>query len=137
MSYNSERTGFWESLRDVPSRMSLRLKLITALLVLVGLALAVTTLVGNAILKNYLLSPYDTNLSAIQAQDAQSLVASYLNGAGTRPFPGTAVDFISGSKTYQIVQPTNSFSGSNGSFGFRPAQEPGPTLETSPSWLVT
>jgi two-component system, OmpR family, sensor kinase len=136
MTYNTGRTGFWESLKDVPSRMSLRLKLVTALLVLVGLALAVTTLVGNAILKNYLLSPYDSNLSANQGQPAKNLVVDYLNGGGTRTYPGSAVDFISGGKTYQILLPTSSFSGSKGPFGFRPAQVPGPTLQTSPSWLV-
>jgi two-component system, OmpR family, sensor kinase len=136
MTYNTERAGFWESLREVPSRMSLRLKLVTAVLVLVGLALAVTTLVGNAILKNYLLSPYDSNLSANQGAPAQSLVRNYLNGGGTRALPGFALDFISGGRTYQIVLPTSSFSASTGPFGFRSAQVPGPTLQTSPSWLV-
>ncbi len=86
MTYNTERTGFWTALKDVPSRMSLRLKLVTALLVLVGLALAVTTLVGNAILKNYLLEPVRQNLSANQGQPRRtwSLRNYSLTGGGSR-----------------------------------------------------
>ena len=72
MTYNTERTGFWTAVKAAPGRMSLRLKLVTALLVLVGLALAVTGLVGNAILKNYLLGPYDQSLRANENAAQQS-----------------------------------------------------------------
>jgi len=132
MTHNAERAGFWESLRDVPSRMSLRLKLITAVLVLVGIALAVSTLVGNAILKNYLLSPYDQNLVASQ-NGAYGYVQNYFNGAGATPRTNTAVDFITGGKINQVIVPT---SGGYGPYGFRQIQIPGPMLQTSPSWLV-
>jgi two-component system, OmpR family, sensor kinase len=134
MAYNTRSVGFWESLRDAPSRMSLRLKLITAVLVLVGIALTVSTLVGNAILKNYLLSPYDQSLSASQS-GAYTYVENFLNGAGPTPKPDTAVDFIADGKINPVIVPTSTFGG-YGPFGFRQTQMPGPALQASPSWLV-
>src|SRR3984957_11200411 len=136
MTYNTERAGFWAALRGVPRRMSLRLKLVTALLVLVGIALAVTTLVGNAILKNYLLGPYDNGLAASQSV-ARRLVGQYfLTGGGPSTQPGLAVDFVANRKVYQVRLPTTSSGGYNTPFGFRQTELPGPTLQTSPDWLV-
>jgi len=135
MTYNSERSGFWQSLRDVPSRMSLRLKLVTALLVLVGLALLVTTLVGNAILKNYLLSPYDALLRARQGAAVQA-VGSYLSGASAGTQQGLALDFVANGRIHQVIQPSSAFGGYNSQLGLRPAAMPGPTVLTSAAWLV-
>ena len=135
MTYNTEPTGFWTAVKTAPSRMSLRLKLVAALLVLVGLALAVTTLVGNAILKNYLLSPYDDSLSAFQNRASQ-YVENYLNGGNPPGLTDVAVDFVSNGKVSQVVVPTTAVGGSNGPFGPQPGQMAGPHLDPSAPWLV-
>ena len=57
--------GFWRSVRDLPGRMPLRVKLITALLVLVAIALAVISLVGIALLQDNLLGPPDDQLQGL------------------------------------------------------------------------
>jgi two-component system, OmpR family, sensor kinase len=134
MANNTRQFGFWESLRGVPGRMSLRLKLITAVLVLVGIALAVSTLVGNAILKNYLLTPDDQSLTASQGE-AYRQVASSINGAGTSQVADTALDFIADGKINPVIVPTSTFGG-YGPFGPRPAQMAGPELQASPAWLI-
>jgi two-component system OmpR family sensor kinase len=147
MTYNTQRVGFWESLRDVPSRMSLRLKLITAVLVLVGLALAVTTLVGNAILKNYLLSPTDSSMvNAFQANPANPnneswatrYVVSYLSNGGQHTSTGLALDWVANGKINSVIFPASAaIGGAGGPFNFpTPPQMPGPALQTSASWLV-
>src|SRR3984957_11736384 len=138
MTYNTERTGFWAAVRAAPGRMSLRLKLVTALLVLVGLALAVTGLVGNAILKNYLLTPYDQSLAATEtSQNLQAALRSYSLTGQPIQNVGVAVDIVANGKITQVVQPTTGVNGNSGPFAFRQSTPmPGPALETSPAWLV-
>ncbi len=137
MAYNTQRAGFWQVLRDVPNRMSLRLKMVTALLVLVGLALVVITVAGDAILKNNLLSPYDNNLNA-NIQVAQREVSNFLNGTQYRPQQGLVIDWVSGGKIEQVVQPSAGFEGENaGPFSATsPRLMSGPQLQTSAAWLV-
>src|ERR1700722_18305529 len=118
MTYNTERAGFWAALRGVPRRMSLRLKLVTALLVLVGIALAVTGLVGNAILKNYLLSPYDANLQAIQnSRQAPADVASNLSNGNQGRQPDLALDFVADGRIHKVIVPLSSANAVNTPFG--------------------
>jgi two-component system OmpR family sensor kinase len=138
MTCNTERTGFWAAVRAAPGRMSLRLKLVTALLVLVGLALAVTGLVGNAILKNYLLTPYDQSLAATEtSQNLQAALRSYSLTGQPIQNVGVAVDIVANGKITQVVQPTTGVNGNSGPFAFRQSTPmPGPALETSPAWLV-
>src|SRR3984957_13568104 len=145
MTYNTERAGFWAALRGVPRRMSLRLKLVTALLVLVGLALLVTTLVGNAILKNYLLSPYDSGLRQDQAAQpgtnqsaADQFVASFLTNGNPISRQSLALDFVTSGRVEHVIQPTSSFGGNTApGGGFKQlAVLPGPALQTKPAWLV-
>jgi two-component system, OmpR family, sensor kinase len=56
------RRGVWQSVRDLSERMPLRVKLITAVLVLVGLALAAISLTGISVLRSNLLGNVDTTL---------------------------------------------------------------------------
>ena len=138
MTYNTEHTGFWTAVKAAPGRMSLRLKLVTALLVLVGLALAVTGLVGNAILKNYLLTPYDQSLAATEtSQNLQAALRNYSLTGQPIQNVGVAVDIVANGKITQVVQPTTGVNGNSGPFAFRQSPPmPGPALETSPAWLV-
>jgi two-component system OmpR family sensor kinase len=137
MAYNTQRAGIWQVLRDVPNRMSLRLKMVTALLVLVGLALIVITVAGDAILKNNLLGPYDNGLNA-GIQEAQHEVSNFLDGAQYRPTQGLVIDWVTDGKIQQVVQPSAGFEGENaGPFSFTsPRLMPGPQLQTSAAWLV-
>jgi two-component system, OmpR family, sensor kinase len=145
MTYNTERTGFWAAVKAAPGRMSLRLKLVTAVLLLVGLALAVTTLVGNVILKNYLLSPYDNGLRQDQAvppgsqtSAAEQFVASFLDGGNPITRQSLALDFVSRGRVDHVIQPASGFGGYSGpGGGFKQlAVLPGPALQTKPAWLV-
>ena len=51
MAEAGHRTGSWRSLRDLPDRTPLRVKLIAAVLVLVAIALTVISLVGIYVLR--------------------------------------------------------------------------------------
>src|ERR1700722_166985 len=135
MTYNTERAGFWAALRGVPRRMSLRLKLVTALLVLVGIALAVTTLVGNAILKNYLLSPYDSLLRQDQPAATQT-ITNFLTNGTTGSRQNLALDFVSAGRVPKVIQPSTGFGGFNTPEGFQSTLMPGPALQASLTWLV-
>ena len=53
MSFTSERGSFWDGLRRLPGRTSLRVKLITALLALVAIALAVISVASVTVFSNY------------------------------------------------------------------------------------
>ncbi len=64
MSQSAQHTGFWQSIKGLPGRTPLRVKLITALLVLVALALAVISVAGITILRDNLLAPYDNALAS-------------------------------------------------------------------------
>jgi two-component system, OmpR family, sensor kinase len=132
--------GFWQSVRDLPKRTPLRVKLITALLTLVAIALLVISIAGIAILRNDLLGPYDTDLSAspnvnLATRAVEQFLASGNQGTGQN----TAVDWISAGKVHQVVQPiVPSFgSGGFGPNGFAPTRTiPGPELPASSSWLA-
>jgi two-component system, OmpR family, sensor kinase len=73
MTRSAQRTGFWQSLRDLPGRTPLRVKLVTAVLLLVGLALAVISLIGISVLRNNLLGNVDSALAELHFQTERSL----------------------------------------------------------------
>src|SRR5580658_10331914 len=87
--------GYWRSVRDLPKRTPLRVKLITALLALVALALVVISIAGIAILKDNLLGPYDSQLQGpLLSHEATSAVSSYLQTGQTYTGQSFAVDWI-------------------------------------------
>ena len=135
MTYNTERTGFWTAIKAAPSRMSLRVKLVTAVLVLVGLALAVTGLAGNAILKNYLLGPYDNGVTQLQGWATRQTGNYFLTGGQTTTQPAIGVYFVTGGKIYPVVLPTAN-EGSSSPLRIQPKVMSAPALQASPSWLV-
>ena len=63
MAQARQRAGFWRSVRDLPGRTPLRVKLITAVLALVAIALVVISVAGIAVLRNDLLGPIDDELT--------------------------------------------------------------------------
>ena len=60
--------GPWRAIRQLPSRTPLRVKLITAVLALVALALVLISVAGISFLKSYLLAQADNQLRVMQTQ---------------------------------------------------------------------
>ena len=61
MTRAGNHTGFWRSVRELPERTPLRVKLITALLALVAIALLVISVAGISYIRGYLLSRADSS----------------------------------------------------------------------------
>jgi len=98
--------GYWRSVRDLPKRTPLRVKLITALLALVALALVVISIAGIAILKDNLLGPYDSQLQGpLLSHEATSAVSSYLQTGQTYTGQSFAVDWICDRRDAGSVSP--------------------------------
>jgi two-component system, OmpR family, sensor kinase len=135
MAFTSRADGFWQSVRDLPGRMSLRAKLISAVLILVAIALVVISAAGLFILRNDLLGPYDNNLAA-SIDSAPRPVEEYLITGSPRAEQGVALDWVSGGRVYQVITPVNGFTqGQVG--GVAPAQRmSGPAIQPNSSWLA-
>jgi two-component system, OmpR family, sensor kinase len=67
MARSGNRAGFWRSVRELPDRTPLRVKLITAVLALVLLALAVISFAGVAYIRGYLIDRADSQLEGLAA----------------------------------------------------------------------
>ena len=135
--------GFWRSVRQLPDRTPLRVKLITAVLALVAVALAVISFAGIGLLKDHLLGQYDSELATSFNHVVFSEVGPYLGGGGGTPAQGNefAVDWVqAGGKLQQVVVPVSSGFGrpgvgAEGAFGTAHAI-PGPVIPSSASWLA-
>jgi two-component system, OmpR family, sensor kinase len=100
----------WNAARRLPGRMSLRVKLISALLALVTVALAVISIAGISVLKSYLLAQADQQLASLIGQGQYGLVnrdmLGYLQNTEVSYQPGVSVAWIpSGGRLQQVVQP--------------------------------
>jgi two-component system, OmpR family, sensor kinase len=85
-------TGFWRSVRELPERTPLRVKLIAAVLVLVVVALTVISFVGIYVLRGNLLTQVDDQLAGESGR-----VVSALRGFGggqPEPFWGAAASWV-------------------------------------------
>jgi two-component system, OmpR family, sensor kinase len=65
MHATSRPSGFWQSVRQLPERIPLRTKLITAVLGLVAIALVIISVAGLSFLRTYLLRTADQQLSSL------------------------------------------------------------------------
>ncbi len=138
MAQAGQSGGYWRSIRDLPGRMPLRVKLITALLALVAIALAVISVAGLAILKSDLLGPIDDSLTA-QFNTAVGDVVNYQQTGQQIGRQDIALDWItSKGAVHAVVIPLSGYSsglGGHNPFG-PPPQIPGPKFQTSQSWLI-
>ncbi|HUA43212.1 MAG TPA: HAMP domain-containing sensor histidine kinase [Streptosporangiaceae bacterium] len=92
MTQAGNRTGFWRSVRELPERTPLRVKLIAAVLVLVVVALTVISFVGIYVLRGNLLTQVDDQLAGESGR-----VVSVLGGRGggqPEPFWGAAASWV-------------------------------------------
>ncbi len=139
MSMTSGAGGFWRSVRQLPDRTPLRVKLITAVLALVIIALVVIGFAGVWLLRSFMIGQVDANLKNQGYQaNAEHVVSSVLGGSAQRYGAGTSISWLSGNGLQQVVLPTNG-SGNQYGPGGMPSlgrTEPGPNLDaTIQSWL--
>jgi two-component system OmpR family sensor kinase len=85
MHGTSRSAGFWGTVRSLPRRTPLRVKLITAVLALVAIALVVISVAGISILRSYLLDQADAQLAHLHA-DATSEHHRFGGGGFGGPF---------------------------------------------------
>jgi two-component system, OmpR family, sensor kinase len=140
MSVTGESSGgFWRSVRQLPDRSPLRVKLITAVLALVAVGLVIISVAGIGYLSSYLLNQQDAQLSGSE-NNAATLVQDYLNvGHTTSLYETTVLWLPNRSKSAQtVVYPgTRAFgSGSQANPGIRTSAEPGPEIQAGASWLA-
>jgi two-component system OmpR family sensor kinase len=126
---------FLSGIRHLPDRTPLRVKLITAVLVLVAIALAVISIAGISVIRTYLLGQADSQLQTLSGP-AQRAVGEYIGGASPGTSQIAAVDWIpSGGHLQQVVEPVAAGFGSH----FGPGQGqvlPGPAVPTDTNWLA-
>jgi two-component system OmpR family sensor kinase len=121
----------WHSLRDLNDRTSLRTKLITALLVLVALAVAAMSISSALVLRSYLVSQDDPQLRAAY----QTLVNSSLQAQPGQPYPWHG--FLVGVQQQGVpLSPSGAQSGPPGIGGSDQPQSL-PSVPTDPLWTVT
>ena len=131
MTQAGRSAGFWQSLRELPGRTPLRVKLITAVLALVILALALISFVGISVLRDNLLGNVDTTLAELRIQTVHNLGAPGGLTLGGRPVPGAgeAIVWVPDRGSPQYLEIPVSASGyTPGSYG-RPLA--GPSLSGS------
>jgi two-component system, OmpR family, sensor kinase len=127
--------GFWQSVRDLPGRMPLRTKLISAVLVLVAIALVVISVTGLLILRNDLIAPSNATLQS-EVSSANQLVSRYIQRGTTAAAIGQAVYWVADGHVHQVVFPVSGFSQTNpGGFGPPSQTVPGPAIQTGTAWL--
>ncbi|HXP19741.1 MAG TPA: HAMP domain-containing sensor histidine kinase [Streptosporangiaceae bacterium] len=120
--------GFWQSAMKLPSRIPLRVQLISAVLVLVAVALAVISVAGISYLRSYLLNQTDSQLQGFDAF-ATHQVQEYLFGQSQQESYHATVEWIPlDGKPRQVVI------GANYGNGAQPL--PAPDVPTDPAWLA-
>lgn len=120
----------------LPGRTPLRVKLISALLALVAVALVVISITGISVVRSYLLGQSNQQLIELTGQFGQvnQDMEAYLQNPGVREQPGVSVAWIpSGSALQQVVRPEVVT-------GFGPAARrtmvPGPDLSAGAQWFA-
>jgi two-component system, OmpR family, sensor kinase len=131
MSVTPRSTGFWQSVRQLPGRMPLRIKLISAVLALVAVALVVISVAGVIFLRGYLTGQADNSLQSIVAGPPapQTYVLHALNGSSIPTGEQVAIYWLGANgKTVQAVQPVQGF-------GPNATAMHGPRIQAGASWL--
>jgi two-component system OmpR family sensor kinase len=130
MAQAGNHTGFWRSVRELPERTPLRVKLTTVVLGLVAIALVVISVSGIGFLRSYLTGQADDSLSSLTnaPRPPQNFVGQYLNGLQPPAGEQLAIDWLaSNGKLYQVVRPVKNYSSQS--------LEPGPAVTAGASWL--
>jgi two-component system OmpR family sensor kinase len=136
MAYSPGSGGFWQTVRQLPGRTPLRVKLITAVLALVAVALTIISVTGISVLRNYLLKQYDTEL--VQARTggtATRAVEHYLNDPSPQAVTQdqTFLEWLPASGKPQLVIAPAAAGVTNQS---SPPTIPGPDFPRNAAWLA-
>jgi two-component system OmpR family sensor kinase len=127
MSFTSGRASFWERFRRLPDRTPLRVKMITALLALVAIALATISVAGLIAFQSYLRDQAAHQVNVIFGQRASQLSGQ----SGNFPHSGLRTDDFGLYGNY-LVELLNS----QGQVLAPPgASGGGPVVPTSKDWL--
>jgi signal transduction histidine kinase len=132
MAVPSGFARFREAARRLPGRTPLRVKLTSALLALVAVALAVISIAGISVLKGYLLGQADSQL---ESYDPTPRIQDYLTGVAPSAVQpgGLALAWLpAGGRVHMVIRP-GAFLGPQSSQG---RILPGPAIPTSASWLT-
>jgi two-component system OmpR family sensor kinase len=117
--------------RRFAGRIPLRVKLTSALVALVTVALAVISIAGISVLKSYLLGQADASLEAF-ATEAPKTIQEYLLGAHPFAQTGTALSwFPVGGRLQPVIEPGIVYGHQT-----RGQLLPEPAVPTSASWLA-
>lgn len=132
MSSSGSAPGFWQSVKDLPGRTSLRVKLITAVLALVTIALTGSGIAGISALKSYLLKQADTQLQTLYTPGQNSPPDFRFGGSASSGSNGTEPQFW----VLEALKPGGGLvrvqHGSN-----LPTSSPGPEIAPGSSWLTS
>ena len=134
MSLESGFSRRWQKTRQLPGRVPLRIKLITAVLALVAIALGVISVAGISVLRSYLLSQYDNQLAGAQVQ-VQHAVERCLSGPlpCEQPASSAALYWLpTNGKLLTIWFPVESPFGMHS----QPKIIPGPAITATQSWAT-
>jgi two-component system, OmpR family, sensor kinase len=134
----------WQALRQLPGRIPLRIKLITAVLTLVAIALMAISVAGVSFLRSYLLGQTDAYLETLLpgygARAVNDCLLGYTVCPTTGNIIGTSVDWVLEGRTkvthiYIPVSRVKAVIGPNGP-GFDAQTEPGPAIQPVLHWLI-
>jgi two-component system, OmpR family, sensor kinase len=126
MTQADHRTGRWRSVRELPERTPLRVKLIAAVLVLVVVALTVISFVGIYVLRGNLLTQLDDQLAGESGRIVTALQG--IRGPQQQPFFGAAATWVPDNGARQQFLPASNNNG-------RPTA--GPSIPANASSLPT
>jgi two-component system OmpR family sensor kinase len=115
------RTGFWRSVRELPERMSLRVKLTTAVLALVAIALVVISVASASFIRSYLLGQADDQIGTLENQAQNFSGHFFANRYGPERY---VYEFVTSTGTVTVVG------------GNLPPGNPGPQVTSGAPWLT-
>src|SRR5690242_16511094 len=131
MSSGSGFSRRWRKIRQLPGRVPLRIKLITAVLALVAIALSITSIAGISVLRGYLLGTTDRALQNADFYD--NFVRHYLFTQNAQGALGGQIWIAyvpeGGNQFHPVLEPVM---GRPGSLNVVPP----PTIPTSARWLA-
>ena len=117
---------FWEWLKRLPGRTPLRVKLVSALLALVAIALTVISVSSLAVFRSYLINRAETQLQVLLQQAAHAS----RTGGGPHGPPGFGLPGY-------VLELQNQQGNVVGTFsGWRHPDVPGPKIPTDQAWLT-
>jgi two-component system, OmpR family, sensor kinase len=128
----------WHKLRGLPDRTPLRVKMITAVLVLVAAALAVISIAGITVIKDYLLNQSDRTLLSYSRQAEVSDEQYVVEGPPAWPFsPQSDLLWIpAGGKPQTVLGEYEGFHPDQAAGSPQPQVLSGPQVPSSTAWLA-